>query len=317
MARLIDGVVGHHKIITNWLKAYETGRWAGVYLFVGPSGVGKRTTALALAQAFLCPIKTEGCGVCPSCLKVEKRQNENMLVVEPSGSFIKMEQAQEILKYLSLKSWGGKRVIIIDQVQALHPAAANALLKTLEEPPPETLFLLIAPTASSVLATLRSRAQVFNFQPVSEEEMKKKVSAPDWIIRASRGSFEKLQQFQEESSTQIRRQAAEILESCLSAGNFLTDDEWRENLKERGLWPRYLMYWNYLLRDAIYTKLNKKAGLLNTDLVPFLEKLAKKSMTQLLSYQEVVLKWEAELLINRDHQLQMESLYIQSQRGQL
>jgi DNA polymerase-3 subunit delta' len=317
MASLISQVVGHDKLITNWLRAKELGRLAGVYLFVGPSGVGKKTTAIAFAQAYLCPVSPEGCGTCASCLKVEKLQSENLLLVAPQGQQIKTEQAQDILRFLSLKSWGGKRVVILDQVQTLHPAAANALLKTLEEPPEETIFFLIAPSASSVLPTLRSRCQVFSFYPVAPEEMKKKVKAPDWILRASRGSFEKLEQFQEESATQVRHEAAQVLEACVLKGDFLISDEWRDSLKEKGLWARYLMYWNYLVRDAIYTKLNKKDQILNTDLGPFLEKLAPKSMNQLLSWQEVILKWENELLINRDHQLQMESFYIQNQRGQL
>lgn len=314
MAQLISEIVGHKKNISNWLKSLQADRLAGVYLFVGPSGIGKKTTALALTQAYLCSVSPEACGTCPSCLKVAKQQSENLLVIEPNGNQIKMEQAQEILRFLSLKSWGGKRVVIIDQVQSLHPAAANSLLKTLEEPPAETLFFLIAPSSSSVMATLRSRCQVFSFYPVSVEDMKKKVTAPDWIVRASRGSFEKLNQFQEESATQIRHQAAEIMESCLLTDDFVIEDDWREPLKEKGAWPRFLMYWNYLLRDAIYTKLNKKNQILNTDLGPFLEKLAQKSMPQLLSWQEVILKWESELLINRDHQLQMESLHIQNHR---
>ncbi len=315
MAQIISEIVGHDKIISNWILSYESDRLASVYLFAGASGIGKRMTALGLAQAYLCPVKPEACGTCPSCLKVEKQQSENLLVVEPSGALIKMEQAQDILRFLNFKSWGGKRAVIIDQVHLLHPAAANSLLKTLEEPPPDTIFFLIAPSAAGVLPTLRSRCQLFNFHPVPADKMKKKLQAPEWIIRASRGSFEKLKQFQEESSTQTRPHAAEIVESCLMRGDFLTSEDWREPLKEKGSWPQYLMYWNYLLRDAMYTKLNRKNEILNTDLSPFLAKLAQKSMDQLLSYQEVILKWENELLINRDHQLQMEGLYIQAQRG--
>ena len=317
MAALIPTVVGHDRVISNWLKAQENQRLAGVYLFAGPSGIGKKSTAWALAQVYLCQVSGVACGECPSCLKVAKKQSENVFYVEPAGQQIKTEQAHEILRFLSLKAWSGKRIVIIDQVQALNPTAANTLLKTLEDPPPETQFFLIAPSSSSVLPTLRSRCQVFNFYPVSVDEMRKKTQAPEWMLRASRGSFEKLAQFQEETSAQVRKTAANMLESCVLKPDFLTTDEWREPLKEKGMWSQYLIHWNYLLRDAIYTKLKKKNQILNTDLGPFLDLLATRSMAQLLSWQEAIFIWQNELLINRDPQLQMETLSIQTQRRPL
>lgn len=317
MAALIPEVVGHSRVISNWLRAKAHQRLAGVYLLAGPSGIGKKTTAWALAQAYLCEVNPSACGECPSCLKVAKHQSENVLYIEPAGQQIKTDQAHEILRFLSLKSWRGKRVVIIDQVQALNATAANTLLKTLEDPPPETQFFVIAPSASSVLPTLRSRCQVLTFYPVAASEMKKKVQAPDWMLQASRGSFEKLSQFQEETSAQVRKTAAQILESCVLKKDFLTSDDWREPLKEKGMWSQYLMHWNYLLRDAIYTKLNRKNQVLNTDLSVFLETLAARSMAQLLNWQEAVFIWQNELLINRDPQLQMETLSIRTQRRPL
>ena len=317
MAALIPTVVGHDRVISNWLKAQENQRLAGVYLFAGPSGIGKKSTAWALAQAYLCQVSGVACGECPSCLKVAKKQSENVFYVEPAGQQIKTEQAHEILRFLSLKAWSGKRIVIIDQVQALNPTAANTLLKTLEDPPPETQFFLIAPSSSSVLPTLRSRCQVFTFYPVSVDEMRKKTQAPEWMLRASRGSFEKLAQFQEETSAQVRKTAANMLESCVLKPDFLTTDDWREPLKEKGMWSQYLIHWNYLLRDAIYTKLKKKNQILNTDLEPFLDLLATRSMAQLLSWQEAIFIWQNELLINRDPQLQMETLSIQTKRRPL
>ena len=317
MAALIPTVVGHDRVISNWLKAQENQRLAGVYLFAGPSGIGKKSTAWALAQAYLCQVSGVACGECPSCLKVAKKQSENVFYVEPAGQQIKTEQAHEILRFLSLKAWSGKRIVIIDQVQALNPTAANTLLKTLEDPPPETQFFLIAPSSSSVLPTLRSRCQVFTFYPVSVDEMRKKTQAPEWMLRASRGSFEKLAQFQEETSAQVRKTAANMLESCVLKPDFLTTDDWREPLKEKGMWSQYLIHWNYLLRDAIYTKLKKKNQILNTDLEPFLDLLATRSMAQLLSWQEAIFIWQNELLINRDPQLQMETLSIKTKRRPL
>ena len=317
MAALIPEVVGHDRVIANWLKAQKNLRLAGVYLLAGPSGIGKQTTAWALAQAYLCEVSSTGCGTCPSCLKVAKKQSENIHFVQPAGQQIKTEQAQEVLRFLSLKSWGGKRVVIIDQVQALNPSAANSLLKTLEDPPADTQFFLIAPSSSAVLPTLRSRCQVFTFYPVTLENMKKKSQAPDWMLRASRGSFEKLSQLQEETSAQVRKTAAQMLESCVLRNDFLTTDAWREPLKEKGMWSQYLIHWSYLLRDAMYTQLKKKDQILNTDLAPFLDLLAARSMEQLLSWQEAIFQWQNELLINRDPQLQMETLSIRTQRRPL
>lgn len=192
MARLLDFVLGHQEIIKKMVDSFEAGKPGQTFLFVGPSGIGKKHTAIGLAQALMCPQSKRGCGRCPSCFRVSQpnHPHENLRIITPAGAAIKMEQAKEVMEFLSLKSLGGNRVIIIDQAQTLNPQAANALLKTLEEPPEGTFFFLIAPSVAGIMPTIRSRSRIVQFKPLAMEDLAKRVKAPTWALKSAGGSFE-------------------------------------------------------------------------------------------------------------------------------
>ncbi len=133
------------------------------FLLVGPDRFEKARLATELAQGLVCespPSPGEPCLKCGPCLRVAKGQSEALLVLRLGKTQIKIEQAREVLDFLSLKSLSRHRIVIIEEAGMLSPGAANSLLKILEEPPPKTIFLLIAPTAKHVLPTLRSRSMV-------------------------------------------------------------------------------------------------------------------------------------------------------------
>jgi DNA polymerase III subunit delta' len=197
MAQILSQLVGHTETVGSLLKALESERLASTLLFSGPSGIGKRRAALGLAQTLVCEReKIPGCGECGSCLRMAKGQSESLLQVAPDGAAIKIEQARDILQFISLRKLGRARVVIIEQAHLLNPQSGNALLKSLEEPPAGTYFILITSLASSVLPTIRSRSQLVRFKPLSSSEMKHLLSSEiesaedEWVIEAAHGSVE-------------------------------------------------------------------------------------------------------------------------------
>lgn len=143
-------------------------------IFDGPGGVGKRRTAVALAQLFNCANPHAGgadgpdqdaCGTCASCRRIARGVHPDVVVVEPgeSGS-IKVEQARHIIEQCGYRPFEGRRrVVIVDGADAMEASAQNALLKTLEEPPPASTFVLMTVRPDLLLPTVRSRCQRLRF----------------------------------------------------------------------------------------------------------------------------------------------------------
>ncbi len=168
----IEGQDGAAAILRS---AMRSGRLAHAYLFFGPEGVGKRLTALTLAKAMNCqspPGSGESCENCASCHKINSSNHADVIVVEPQGDVIKIDQIRELQRRLRFRPLeGGKRVCILESADGLNDAAANALLKTLEEPPDETHLFLLTSRPYRLLPTILSRCQWVKFKPLSVENI--------------------------------------------------------------------------------------------------------------------------------------------------
>lgn len=173
VGRIFDNVIGHEVTVQKLLAMLAANRMPNSLLFVGPSGQGKRLVALGLAQALLCEQSRQACGRCPSCYRVTAQQSEGLILLAPERGQIKIDSAREVVRQLSLANWGRARVVIIDDAHLLNPQAANALLKSIEEPPANTHFVLLTHSQESVLSTLRSRSQVVRFRGLSRDELAK------------------------------------------------------------------------------------------------------------------------------------------------
>jgi DNA polymerase-3 subunit delta' len=170
-----DGIVGQAAAVALLQRAVGTDRLAHAYAFIGPAGVGRRLTALALAQATLCP--AGGCGACSACRRVAAGRHPDCQVVAPEpprdnprgAPALRIEQVREIEHAASLAPFEGRRkVFVLDDADRLTLPTAQALLKTLEEPPPRTLLVLVIANPRALPATVRSRCQPVRFRALPE-----------------------------------------------------------------------------------------------------------------------------------------------------
>ena len=168
--RGLGDIVGQARAVGRLRGALAAGKPHHAYLFDGPEGVGKRATALAFAQALNCdPAPGEGCGACDPCRKIAEGLHPDVVAFEVVPEKGQSERARELLPRLAYPPHEGRaRVVLFDPADELNATAANVLLKTLEEPPPRTHFVLITALASSLLVTIRSRCQAVRFQPLSD-----------------------------------------------------------------------------------------------------------------------------------------------------
>ena len=165
------GIVGHDWAVRLLQRALERDELSHAYLFTGPPNVGKGTVASALAQALLCEaVEGRPCGTCQGCHLLESGNHPDFHHVEPetAAGSMRIAQVRELSRQLSLTpSLAQHRVAILSDFHRATPSAANALLKTLEEPPSYVLLMLLAPDTDSLLPTIVSRCQVVPFQPLA------------------------------------------------------------------------------------------------------------------------------------------------------
>jgi DNA polymerase III subunit delta' len=182
-----QGILGHDDVAERFRTAVLRGRLASTYLFVGPAGVGKKRFALALAKSLLCQATgadpLEPCGRCESCRLFDAGSHPDLDLVAlpkdkttlPLDLFLgdKEHRNQDGLCHrIALRPFlGGRKVAIIDDADHFSQESANCLLKTLEEPPPKSLMILIGTSPSKQLPTIRSRSQVVRFQPLAADTL--------------------------------------------------------------------------------------------------------------------------------------------------
>jgi DNA polymerase III subunit delta' len=160
-------VIGHRRLLSLLSQAITRDTLTPSLIFSGPEGVGKRLAALAVAQALNCtnPQDSDACGECPACRRIVRGAHSDVQTLEPgdTGS-IKIEQVRAAIDQAVFRPFEGRRrVTIIDQADGLVLAAQNALLKTLEEPLPSSVFILITSRPDTLLPTVRSRCAHLRF----------------------------------------------------------------------------------------------------------------------------------------------------------
>jgi DNA polymerase-3 subunit delta' len=171
----LGDIVGHRHLLELLGAAATRGSLPPSLIFAGPAGIGKRAAALALAQTVNCqtPREADACGVCASCTRIARLVHADVFVIEPgdSGS-IKLDQIRDAVERTGYRPFEGrKRVVIVDDADAMIGEAQNALLKTLEEPPAGSMFVLVTARPDMLLPTVRSRCQHLRFGLLRADEV--------------------------------------------------------------------------------------------------------------------------------------------------
>jgi DNA polymerase-3 subunit delta' len=183
-------IIGQDRAVNILLKTVRRGRIPSSYLFAGESGIGKKFAAINLAKVLNClnPVVSNGaeveypiggearrgvidaCDECPSCMKIDAGVHPDFLLVSPESGQIRIEAIRTIDEVLSLKAFEGRyKVIIVDDAEGMNQYAANAFLKTLEEPPEDSLIILVSSNTDRLPDTIKSRCSRINFTPLSYE----------------------------------------------------------------------------------------------------------------------------------------------------
>ncbi|MEM7341152.1 MAG: DNA polymerase III subunit gamma/tau [Actinomycetota bacterium] len=173
-------VLGQPHVTDALRSAVAEGRQSHAYLFSGPRGTGKTSTARVLAKALNCENLTDGepCGVCESCVAIEEGRSFDLHELD-AASHNKVDDVRDLISKVQLGSPGRTKVYILDEVHMLSSGAENALLKTLEEPPEHVVFVLATTEPQKVVPTIRSRTQHFAFHLLPADVLAEHVR---WVI---------------------------------------------------------------------------------------------------------------------------------------
>ena len=174
----LSDILGQAKPIELLKKSAAAGRVASAYLFHVLSGIGKRQTALNFAKALNCaqPVSTAGqtdaCDACPSCRKINAGVHPDVITIEPAKDVIKIDEIRQLIETLSLSAFEGRfKIAIVDEAHLMNDRAANAFLKCLEEPPAQSVIILVSSSPERLPDTVRSRCLAVAFKPLSAAQV--------------------------------------------------------------------------------------------------------------------------------------------------
>ncbi|MBI3649563.1 MAG: DNA polymerase III subunit delta' [Acidobacteria bacterium] len=321
-----SSLIGNEPIKRRLQRSVADGRIGQSLIFAGQRGIGKHQFALALAQAVNClqPLEGDACGVCTNCKKFAAREFTDVKTIEPIGQFIKVEQMREMSEEANFMPYEGRRrVYILDEAERLNLAAANSILKILEEPPDTSLLLLITAKPYALLETIRSRCQMLNFAPLATSALeaylqanyKRPLAETTLLARLARGSIGRALEIDLGEYKEKRGAMMELLEALTVSRDSIRLMSFAEMLGrklDKAGFENHVDLLLLLLEDLFHLKLGKSIdALTNADILPRLEAVAE--VTSLEKIMEWVEKLEAvlqNLARNINRHIAMEALLI-------
>jgi DNA polymerase-3 subunit delta' len=167
-------IIGHEKQLLRIEKDIESGNLSHAYLLVGSNSIGKYTVAKKMAGILQC--ENHFCHKCGTCVQIQKGCHVDTIELFDDGESLKIETIRDLIERLSLTGQSKYKIVLIQSLERMPPAAANSFLKILEEPPPRTIFIMTTNDIMLLLPTIVSRVRVVKFNPVSASYLMKKLN---------------------------------------------------------------------------------------------------------------------------------------------
>jgi len=265
----LKDIIGQERALYILRGSIARNHIAHAYLFAGEKGIGKRLTAINFAKALNCKRAVDYqlidcCDRCPSCIKTDKAIHPDVFFIEPEGGGrqITIQAIRNMEESLSYKSFeGGWKIAIIDSAETLNQPAANAFLKTLEEPPPQSLLILISSMPELIPETIRSRCQRINFSTLPLKmmirvlEQNSELSSNDERMLLSMLSCGRPARLLEEDLIERRNRSLEWFKALLGD---IKGGLW----EDRGFMDEWFEWAELWLRDIAVFKATERADLL-------------------------------------------------------
>lgn len=317
------------RVVKILINSINKNRLAHAYIFAGDEGTGKKDVALQLAKVYFCEkrIDENPCGVCSHCKRIDSFNHPDLHIIAPDGFSIKKEQVlylQKEFSYLGMES--RKKFYIVEQAEKMTQAAANSLLKFLEEPLSPTIAVLLTDTPQQILKTIESRSQILSFTMLSQEEFMKKLEQAGVSLPVARtlaaitSNFEAANRLcQEDWIVQARNLVIQLTEEVhLRPQHVLLtlQEKWLPHFNgkdflEIGL--DLLLIW---YRDLLYTQLGEKSQVVFIDQIDQLEGFALiRNQRKIFEHMTAIFEAKKYLRANANPQLLMEKLLLTLQEG--
>jgi DNA polymerase-3 subunit delta' len=319
-----SAILGQEHALALLQKAFASARLGHAYLFYGPSGVGKKLAAVQFAKALACQnTVAEACDRCASCHTITTGNHPDVVVINPEGASIRIEHIRAVQRQLGYKPYTSPRtVVIIDGCERLTSPAANALLKTLEEPPATALLLLLTSQKDALPLTILSRCQQIPFRALAPAHIQAILlqqgvdqSTAELAATLAEGRLDTWMQADISQGLARRQNAYALLQERGHTTHmplFLLARQWagsREQCEE-------ILHWLSLFcRDLVMLKVASTTPLYNHDLQAELTHLASSvALAPLLDLFAALAQLQHYLTMNVNPQLTFEQLVIQLQQ---
>ena len=327
-----DRLVREQKIVIQRLSSsHKNGRIGHAYMFDGERGTGKEAAAIFFAKLLLCinPEKSVPCETCHSCRRVSSSNHPNVTLIRPDGQDIKKDQMSDLVFSMTKKGYeAGKKIYIISRADRMNVAAANTLLKFLEEPEGDVTAILLTDSYQSILSTIQSRCQRVSFLPPSREimigQLVEKGITPSMAATVSMVTANQEEAFRlagDDQFAHIRKTVVKLVEASdrhVHEALLFIQSEWVPLIKEKEDTESGLDLLLYAYRDVVASK----AGLQSTAAFPDQQELIKglsmkMTYSRLSANMEAILRAKKQLHGNMNRTLLMEQLVLSMQEGLL
>lgn len=320
------------KIVMERLSSsYKNGRIGHAYLFDGESGTGKESAALFFAQLLLCshPESFVPCETCHSCRRVTSRNHPNVTLIQPDGQDIKKEQMSTLIYNMTKKGYeSGRKIYIISRADRMNVAAANTLLKFLEEPEGDVTAILLTDSYHSILPTIQSRCQRISFLPPSREMMIKGLveqgitsSMAATVTMVTADPEEAFRLAGDDQFAHMRKTVLKLIGASdrhVHEALLFIQSEWSPLFKEKEEAERGLDLLLYAYRDVVASKAGLQSPPAFPDQQEFFNSLSMKmTYSRLSANMEAILQAKKQLHGNMNRTLLMEQLVLSMQEGLL